>query len=79
MQQIRVTASARKHGFGKARILAAMADAGTPEVEPGGDALVYIGRDDRGVELHIIAVPDDRHLGGLAVIHCMPNEWRSNR
>ena len=40
-----------------------------------GDALHYIGRDDDGLELHIVAVPDDRGEG-LAVIHAMPNEWR---
>ena len=71
---MRVTRSGRKHRIGNVHILAAMIDAGEPTVE--GDALVYIGRDDRGVELHIIAVPDDRRPGGLAVIHCMPNEWR---
>jgi hypothetical protein len=47
-----------------------------PVEVPGTDQLVYVGRDDRGVELHIIAVPDDRDPDGLAVMHCMPNDWR---
>lgn len=37
-----------------------MIDAGEPTPEDG-DALVYIGKDDRGVELYIVAVPDDRN------------------
>ena len=77
--EIRVTRDGRKHRIGNAHILAAMIDAGEPEVEEGSDALVYIGTDDRGVELYIIAVPDNRRPGGLAVIHCTPNEWRNRR
>ena len=73
--RLRVTRSARKHGIGNARILAAMADAGDPVRD--GDALVYIGRDDRGVELEIVAVPDNRRPGNLAVIHAMPTDWRT--
>jgi hypothetical protein len=41
-----------------------------------GDALLYIGRDRRGVELEIVAVPDDRHPDVLAVIHAMPTSFR---
>lgn len=70
---IRVTRSARKHGVGNARILAAMVDAGRPTRD--GDALVCVGGDDRRVELEIVAVPDDRREG-LAVIHAMPIGWR---
>jgi hypothetical protein len=75
MDNVRITRSARKHRIGNAHILAAMIDAGVPTID--GDALVYIGIDDRGVERHIIAVPDDRGEG-LAVIHAMPNEWRKS-
>jgi hypothetical protein len=72
--KVRVTRSGRRHKVGNARILAAMKDAGAPEAE--GDALVFIGQDDRGVMLHIVAVPDDCDPEGLAVIHCMPAEWK---
>lgn len=72
MLEVRITRSARKHRIGNAHILAAMVDAGIPAVE--GDALVYIGRDDRGVELRVIAVPNDKS-DGLAVIHCMPTGY----
>lgn len=66
-----MTRSARKHRIGNALILVAMMDAGEPEVM--GDALRYVGRDDRGIELEIVAVPNDRG-DGLAVIHAMPTE-----
>lgn len=72
--RIRVTRSARKHRIGNARILTAMADAGTPTAGPG-DQLIYIGRDDRGLALLIIAVPDDRHPDTIAVIHAAPLDW----
>jgi hypothetical protein len=71
-----VTRSGRRHRIGNAHILAAIVDAGEPAVE--GDSLVYVGRDDRGVELEIVAVPNDKG-DGLAVIHAMPTEFRRKR
>ena len=44
-----------------------MINAGTPERV--GDTFVYLGIDDRGLQLEIVAVADDRRIGGLAVIH----------
>lgn len=71
--------SARRHKIGKAHILKAMQNAGQPTVHDGeADALHYVGIDDRGVELHVIAVPDDRHPEGLAVIHAMPTSFTTN-
>lgn len=70
---MRITRDGRKHRIGKAHILAAMVDAGVPNLV--GDQLHYLGTDDRGVELEIIAVPDDRRTG-LAVIHAMPTSFR---
>ena len=49
-------------------------DAGEPTVI--GDQLHYVGSDSRGVEIEVIAVPDDRTPGGLAVIHAMPTSFR---
>lgn len=43
------------------------------------DRLVFIGEDDRGVELEIIAVPDDRDPDALAVVQAMPTAFRRNR
>ena len=42
-----------------------------------GDQLHYLGTDARGVELEVVAVPDDRNPGGLAVIHAMPTSFRN--
>ena len=74
MVKVRVARSGRKHKIGNAHILAAMQDAGVPQAI--GDQLRYVGRDDRGVELEIVAVADDRNDGGLTVIHAMPTEFR---
>lgn len=71
-----MTRSGRRHRIGNAHILAAIIDAGEPVAE--GDSLVYIGRDDRGIELEIVAVPNDKG-DGLAVIHAMPTEFRRKR
>jgi hypothetical protein len=73
--QVRITRSARKHKIGNAHIIAAMIDAGDPLTV--GDQLHFVGIDDRGLELHIIAVPDDRDEDSIAVIHAAPNEWRN--
>ena len=72
--RIRVVRSGRRHKIGNARILEALVDAGAPTVI--GDQLHYVGVDGRGVELEIVAVPDDRLPGGLAVIHAMPTGFR---
>ena len=72
---IRSTRSARKHRVGSARIRDAMVHAGVP-VELDGGKLLYIGTDEDGVELEIVAVPDDKRPGGLAVIHAMPTYYR---
>lgn len=72
---IRITRSARKHKIGNTHIIAAMVDAGDPIVD--GDQMHYVGTDDRGLELHIIAVPDDHDEHTIAVIHAAPNEWRN--
>lgn len=75
MVDVRVVRSGRRHKVGNARILEAMVTAGEPVVI--GDQLHYLGVDGRGIELEIIAVPDDRRPGGLAVIHAMPTGLRA--
>jgi hypothetical protein len=72
--RVRVVRSGRKHRVGKAHILAAMVNAGLPVSV--GDQLFFVGVDDRGVELEVIAVPDDSGRADLAVIHAMPTFWR---
>src|SRR5690625_2648241 len=58
--EVRFTQAARKHRIGKGRALAAMDAAGKPLVVPAtdnetDDRLVFIGYDDRNVELEVIA------------------------
>jgi hypothetical protein len=77
VRRVRFTQSARKNHIGKAHVLAAMNAAGEPEVIPaGGDLdarLLWIGEDDRGVELEVIGIdlPDY-----LLIIHVMPTAYR---
>ena len=66
--------SGRKHGIGKWRIDQAIDDAGAPTID--GDALIYVGRDDEGLLLEIVLVPDDKQKAELTCIHAMPAEWR---
>lgn len=74
---IRVVRSGRRHKVGNRRILEAMADAGEPTVL--GDQLHFVGTDMRGIELEVVAVPDDHNPGGLAVIHAMPTGFRGEQ
>lgn len=80
MRRVKFTQSARKRRIGKAHVLAAMNDAGEPTVVAGAegedDRLLWIGVDDRGVELEVIGVdlPDY-----LLVMHVMPYAYRRNR
>lgn len=79
--QVRFTRSARKHRIGVSRALAAMEDAGDPTRVPASqeglsDQLLWIGVDNLGIELEIVAVerPD-----ALLVIHVMPTHFRRRR
>ena len=75
--EVRFTTSARKHRIGKTRALQAMIDAGEPDVIPGtgdlDDRLLLVGRDEKGVELEVIAIEQPDHL---LVIHVMPYAYR---
>jgi predicted N-formylglutamate amidohydrolase len=75
--QYRVTRTTRRHRIGNRHILAAIQNAGAPAVVETlhGFQPHYVGIDDRGVELHVVAVPDNRHEDGLAVIHAVPTSF----
>lgn len=74
--RVRFTQSARRHRIGKARALHVMNN-----VEPirvGADdelqeRLLWIGPDDRGLELEVIAIAEPDHI---PVIHVMPRQFR---
>ena len=73
---LRFSRSARRHRIGKARALHVIEHA-EPQVVPAGkfpdEQLVWIGQDNRGIELEIVAVskPDV-----LLVTHVMPTYLR---
>lgn len=76
--EIKFTKAARKHKIGRAHVRYVMAttipaDTVSPQGEPGW---LYIGPDDRGIELEVVAVEieDD----SLLVIHAMPTQYRRN-
>jgi hypothetical protein len=73
---IRFTCSARKHRIGKAHAMHVIT-AAEPEVIPATDTadarLSWVGEDDRGVELEIVALELD---GMWLVIHVMPTSYR---
>ena len=70
--------SARRHRVGKAHALHVMTTI-TPTLVPATDAyderLVWIGEDDRGIELEIVALA---LLDAVVVIHVMPTALRSS-
>jgi hypothetical protein len=77
--EVRFARSARRHRVGRARALAAMEDCGEPQRIPAqradrSDQWLWIGRDNRGVLLEVIAVerPDC-----LLIIHVMPAHYRT--
>jgi len=74
--EIRFTQSARKHRIGKARVLYVLEQFQPMVVidhKSGDQNLRWIGIDDRGLELEIIAVVTPEYL---LVIHVMPYRFR---
>lgn len=73
---VRFTQSARRHRIGKARVLHVINHAEPTVVAATEDLqerLVWIGPDDRGVELEIVAIVEPDYL---LVIHVMPHQFR---
>ncbi|WP_152361705.1 hypothetical protein [Microlunatus speluncae] len=75
MAKVRITAGARKHRIASSRIIAALD--GAELVGAEGDQLHYVGEDKRGIELHMVVVPDDKRPGEWACIHAMPTYYRA--
>ena len=72
----RFSRSARRHRIGKAHALYVM-NTVAPEVIPAEgveeEQLLWIGRDDRGLDLEIVAIVE---ADFLLVIHVMPHHFR---
>ena len=74
--RVRFTKSARRHRIGKARALHVMNTVAPVSVAADDEMrerLLWIGPDDRGLELEVVAIvePDQ-----LLVIHVMPRQFR---
>jgi hypothetical protein len=73
---LRFSQSARRHRIGKAHVLHVM-NTVAPEVieadEVNDSRLLWIGPDDRGLVLEIVAIVDPDYL---LVIHVMPHHFR---
>lgn len=72
--KVRISRSARKHKLSAGRIRQALVNATLVREE--GDAAVYVGTDDEGLEIELVIVADDRSDDGFTVIHAMPTAWR---
>ena len=82
--EIRFTQSARKHRIGRAsaRHVLASAEPTAVTTTSGADAWLYVGPDERGRELEIIALevhPADGGQSYLLVIPVMPTQLRGDR
>lgn len=78
---VKMTQAARKRHIGVAHVRAAIESAGAPVVVParegGARRLLYVGVDDRGVELEVIAI-EQPELDRLLIVHVMPYRYRRN-
>lgn len=77
--EIRFSQSARKHRIGKQRVLFVIANSAVEELLPEGakpHRLLWLGVDDRGLELEVIGIPIPR---GVLIIHVMPRIYRRGK
>jgi len=77
--EIRFSQSARKHRIGKQRALFVMANVEPIEVFAGEGKplrMVWLGTDDRGLQLEIIGVKTST---GILIIHVMPQAFRRGK
>ena len=75
-RQLRWYRSARRHRIGKAHAMHVINSVNPEHVDATATAdarLVWIGNDDRGIELEIVALDLDE---AVVVIHVMPTELR---
>ena len=82
--EIRFTKSARKHRIGRAsaRYVLTTTEPTAVTTTRGADAWLYVGPDERGRELEVIALEVHPGNGGrpyLLIIHVMPIQLRGDR
>jgi len=74
--KVRFTQSARRHRIGKAyamHVINTTLPITVPTDEQLPDRLVWIGKDDRGLELEVVGLVEPDYL---LIIHVMPYEFR---
>jgi hypothetical protein len=76
MKQVRFTTASRKHRVGRDHVRHVMETVAPAAVitSGGNSGWLYIGMDDRGVELEVIVVELEGDV--LLVIHAMPRAYR---
>ena len=76
MREIRFTVSSRKHRIGRAHVRFVLTTTTPIEVRTnrGDVGWLYVGPDDRGVVVEVIAVLIDDDV--LLVIHAMPHAFK---
>ena len=79
MKPLRFTRASRKHRVGRAsarHVIATVSAEVTQDEESRADLLTWVGQDERGRELEIVALdrPDC-----ILVIHVMPTHYRRNK
>ena len=82
--EVGFTQSARKHRIGRAsaRHVLASTEPTAVTTSSGAEAWLYVGPDERGRELEVIALevhPADGGQSYLLVIHVMPTQLRGDR
>ncbi|MBB6472733.1 hypothetical protein [Sphaerisporangium rubeum] len=80
MRKLRFYRSARKHRIGRAHALHVVRS-GPPVIVPAGDPgledrWVWIGEDDRGIELEVIGILTEK---SLVILHVMPTAFRRTK
>lgn len=75
--EVRFTKSARKHKLGKWRVLEVIQGVEpTVQQDARGDRLLWIGKDNRGLEIEVVGLALD---DVLLIIHAMPAKFRRGR
>lgn len=76
-EPLSITQTGRNQRINKGRVRAALLNA--EYVRTDGRIHMLIGTDDRGEELEIGLIPDERAGHGWVIIHAMPTRYRNPR
>ncbi|MCA2275491.1 hypothetical protein JF780_05730 [Mycobacterium intracellulare] len=79
MRRFQFTRPSRKHRIGRAHVKVAMHNAIWVETrtQSWGDMGIFVGTDDRGLELEIGVIGADENVDLWLVMHVMPRRFRN--